>query len=79
MNNKGVGAVFCFISAILISARYIAAAIFMSGTNSWNAELFKAALGYVGSFLPIMAGIALVIGILFLGFGVYQDVKEMKK
>lgn len=34
MNNKGVGAIFCLISAILISARYISAAVFMSGVNS---------------------------------------------
>ena len=28
MNNKGIGAIFCLISAILTSTRYIAAAIF---------------------------------------------------
>ena len=48
MNNKGIGAVFCLISAILISAKYISAAIFMSGVNTWDATLFAAGLGYVG-------------------------------
>ena len=51
MNNKGIGAVFCLISAILISAKYISAAIFMSGVNTWDATLFAAGLGYVGPLL----------------------------
>ena len=66
MDNKIVGAIFCFMSTVLISARYISAAIFMSGVASWNATLFAAGLEYVGPFLAIAAGIAFVIGILFL-------------
>ena len=50
MNNKGVGAVFCLIAAILMSARYIAAAI-----------------------------TALVAGICFLGYGVFQDFGKKDK
>lgn len=50
MENKIVGAIFCFMSAILISARYISAAIFMSGVVSWDATLFAAGLEYVGPF-----------------------------
>lgn len=75
MENKIVGAIFCFMSAVLISARYISAAIFMSGVASWNATLFAAGLEYVGPFLAIAAGIAFIIGILFLGYGLYQDIK----
>lgn len=75
MENKNVGAIFCFMSAVLISARYISAAIFMSGVASWNATLFAAGLEYVGPFLAIAAGIAFIIGILFLGYGLYQDIK----
>ena len=44
MNNKGIGVVFCLISAILISAKYLSAAIFMSGGNTWDATLFAAGL-----------------------------------
>ena len=66
-------------SAILISARYISAAIFMSGVVSWDATLFAAGLEYVGPFLPVAAGVAFIIGILFLGYGLYQDIKKMKK
>lgn len=79
MNNKGVGAIFCLISAILISAKYIAAAIFMSGVTSWDAELFAEGLEYVGPFLTVVSFIALIVGILFLGYGLYQDIKESKK
>ena len=53
MNNKGVGAIFCLISALLFAARYLAAAIFMSGTQSWDAVLFSHALSYGGAPLLI--------------------------
>ena len=78
MNNKGVGVVFCFISAILISTKYIAAAIFMSKTTFWDAELFKTGLEYVGPFLSIAAMLALIVGILFLGYGTLQEIKKEK-
>ncbi len=57
MNNKGIGAIFCLISAVLMSARYIAAAIFMSNVSSWDSSLFQAGLSYVGSplkFQPLL-------------------------
>lgn len=76
MNNKGVGAIFCLIAAILMGARYLAAAIFMSSTQSWDAELFAAGLGYVGAPLLIAAIAALVIGAVFLAVGIAQDCKK---
>ena len=79
MNNKGVGAIFCLISAILISAKYIAAAMFMSGVTYWDAELFAEGLGHVGPFLTVVSVIALIAGILFLGYGLYEDIKGTKK
>lgn len=79
MNNKGVGVVFCLISAILISAKYISASIFMSGVVSWNSELFEAGLLNVGSFLSTASLISLIVGILFIGYGLYQDIKENNK
>ena len=75
MNNKGVGAVFCAIAAFLWAARYVAAAIFMSGVLSWDGELFRAGLSYVGSPLLIGAIISLIVGIAFLAAGVLQDVR----
>ena len=58
MNNKGVGAVFCLIAALLMAAKYLAAAIFMSGVVSWSGELFRSGLEHVGPPLSIAAGIA---------------------
>ena len=76
MNNKGIGAIFCLIAAILISVYYLTAAIFMSNVTSWNAGLFSAGLEYEGPLLLMAATVALVVGILFLGYGAFQDVKE---
>lgn len=76
MNNKGVGVIFCLISAILVSAKYISAAMFMSNVTSWDATLFKSGLEYVGPFLSIEAILAIIIGILFLGYGLYTDSKK---
>jgi len=73
MNNKGVGAIFCLIAAILMSTRYIAAAVFMSGVGTWSAELFRNGLSYVGP-IPVIAGaIALGVGIFFLILGLSKD------
>ena len=79
MNNKGVGAVFCLIAAILTAARYLAAAVFMSNVSSWSAELFRCGLEYVGPPLVIAAVISLIAGLVFLGVGIYQDRKKAKK
>ena len=78
-DNKGVGTVFCLISAILTSTRYIAAAIFMSNVTSWDSTLFQAGLSYVGSPLKITAIIALIVGICFFGYGVFQESKKQNK
>ena len=79
MNNKGVGVIFCLIAAILTGARYLAAAIFMSGASSWNAELFAESLKYVGPTLQIAAIVALVVGIFFLILGLIMDGKKAEK
>ena len=79
MNNKGVGAVFCLIAAILTAARYLSAAVFMSGVVSWNSSLFQAGLSYVGSTLQILAILALAAGLVFLAVGILQDRKNAEK
>ena len=76
MNNKGVGAVFCLISAILMSARYVAAAVFMSNVTSWDSSMFQEGLRYVGSPLKVTAVIALIAGVCFLGYGIFQESKK---
>ncbi len=75
MNNKGVGSIFCLISAILLGFRYVTAAIFMSSTESWSAELFTKSLEYTGPVLLIAAIIALVLGLCFIALGIVKDNK----
>lgn len=79
MNNKGVGAIFCLIAAILMGVRYLSAAIFMSSTLSWDSSLFRAGLTYIGPALPAAAILALVVGVAFLGFALYQDRRDSRK
>ena len=66
MNRRGVGAIFCLISAILFSARYMTAAMFMSGVVSWDESLFAGGLEYVGSPLLVLSIISLIVGIVYL-------------
>jgi len=73
MNNKGVGAIFCLIAAILTGVKYIAAAIFMSNISTWNADLFQDGLAYNGSLLTILSIVALVIGLFYLAMGFVKD------
>ncbi len=75
MNNKGIGAVFCLIAAILTAARYLSASIFMSGISTWSSELFRSGLDYIGPALPIAAIAALIAGVVFLGVGIFRDKK----
>ena len=50
--------------------------MFMSNFATKDASLFKKGLEYVGPFLSIEAIIAMIIGILFLGYGLYIDSKK---
>lgn len=75
MGKRGVGAIFCLIAAILFSARYIAAAIFMSGVSSWDKALFTVGLEYVGSPLVTLSIVSFIIGI---GYLVWAEVSEKK-
>lgn len=51
----------------------------MGNISAKDAVLFAEGLDYVGSFLTIAAFISLIVGILFLGYGLYQDIKKNKK
>ena len=75
MNNKGVGAVFCLIAAILMAARYVTAALFMSSISTWSSDMFRASLEYIGPALPIAAIAALIVGVIFLAVGIFRDRK----
>ena len=75
MKKKGVGVTFCLISEILVSTKYISVAMFMSNLATKDASLFKKGLEYVGPLLSIEAILAMIIDILFLGYGLYTDSK----
>ena len=79
MNYKGVGAIFCLISALLTGARYLTAATYMSNTSTWSDELFQSGLAYTGSTLNVAAIATLVVGVLFLGYGIFRDNKKQDK
>lgn len=66
MNKRGAGICFCFIAALLFSAKYISAAIFGSGVSSWNSQLYGAMLSYIGKGLDIASVLALIAGIIYL-------------
>lgn len=66
MNKRAAGVVFVCVAAFLYASRYITAAIYMSGTVSWDAELFSNGLEYVGSPLLILSIISLIIGGIYL-------------
>ena len=76
MNKRGTGAIFCLIAAILYAARYLAAAIFMTGISSWNSNLFENGLEYVGSSLLTLSVVSLIIGIAYL---IWAEIEEQKK
>ena len=76
MNNKITGSIFCLIAAILLGARYVAAAIFMSNTPTWSADIFASALAYVGPVLLIAAIAACVVGLGFLAAGILKDCRS---
>lgn len=74
-----MGAIFCLISAILISAKYIAAAICVSAVNGFSKEIFAEGLTMIGTPLSSMSLYALIAGIVFLGYGIFQDIKNARK
>ena len=73
MGKRGVGALLCFKAGILFSARYLAAAIFMSNAQAWSNEFFKAGLGYVGAPLLTLGVLNLLAGI---GYLIWAEVSD---
>jgi hypothetical protein len=74
VTRRGVGFGFCAVAAFLFAARYVCAAIFGSGVKSWDAGLFHAMYGYVGSGLTTAAVVSLVVGIVYLVAGELLDI-----
>lgn len=79
MKRRGIGIAFITISALLISAKYLSAAIFGSGVMSWDEELFTGMLDYVGNTLNNFSLLALIIGTGYLVWGEYDEIKSNKR
>lgn len=78
MSNKVTGAIFCGIAAILMSARYLSAAILVSAQHGWNADLFALGLKLVGYPILVASIISLIVGISFFAYEVYQEFKKRR-
>ncbi|XBX09324.1 hypothetical protein QMP26_15535 [Enterocloster clostridioformis] len=78
MNKRGTGAIFCLIAGLLLSARYITEAIFMSNVASWDNALFAASLEYQGNGLLICSVISFVLGAIYLIWGEVEDRSKHK-
>ncbi|WP_339250902.1 hypothetical protein NSQ43_13220 [Sporosarcina sp. FSL W8-0480] len=79
MTKRGAGIAFVAISALLISVKYISAAIFGSGVSSWDKELFDAMLSYVGNTLNIFSLLSLLVGVSYIAWGEYEELKRKKE
>ena len=79
MAKRGAGIAFIAISAFLLSIKYISAAIFGSGVASWDENLFSAMLSYVGNTLSNFSILSLLIGILYIVWGEYEELKREKQ
>lgn len=79
MAKRGAGIAFIAISALLISVKYISAAIFGSGVASWDKGLFDAMLSYVGITLNIFSLLSLLVGVSYIAWGEYEEFKRKKE
>ena len=73
MNKRGTGVAFIAIAAFLFSAKYISAAIFGLSVASWDEDLFNAMLSYIGNPLSICSIIALLLGLVYIAWGEYEE------
>lgn len=64
------GALFCLTAAMLKSAKYLSAALYMAGNASQSRELFANGLRYVGSGPDATAAVSLVLGVILLIWGI---------
>lgn len=76
MSRRGTGLGFISIAAFLYSTRFIAAAIFGSGVQSWDTDLFSAMLGYVDQGLSTVSVISLIAGIAYLVWAEIADIRK---
>ncbi|UVI29369.1 hypothetical protein [Paenibacillus spongiae] len=73
MHKRTAGIVFIAIAAFLYGIRYLSAAIFGSNVSSWDADLFRQMLAYVGKGPLVLSVLSLLIGILYLLFAEFGE------
>ncbi|MBS4025528.1 MAG: hypothetical protein KGZ96_07605 [Clostridia bacterium] len=78
MNKRGAGISLIAISAFLFASRHVSAAIFGSGVSSWNAGLYDNMLNYVGNSLSNFGLATLLVGIVYLIWGEFEEIKSKK-
>lgn len=76
MRNFIVSGIFFLIYAILLSAKYISASIYVSNGDSLNSEVFKGVLRSLPIEITIISLISLIIGLVFFVLGV-KDYKRV--
>ena len=79
MNKLGAGVILIALGGFLECARYISAAVYMSGMPSQSRELFADGLSYVGSRLMILAGIAAFAGVVLAAAGLWESYQKKKR
>ena len=79
MTKRSTGVSFIAISALLISIKYLSAAIYGSGALSWGEGLFEANLSYVGNTLSNCSLLSLFIGIVYIIWEEYEELKLKRK
>ncbi|WCT57138.1 hypothetical protein PQ456_06385 [Paenibacillus kyungheensis] len=75
MNKRAAGISLIAIAAFLYSVKYMSAAIWGSGTTTWNSELFDTFSNSVGQAPLYLSWISLAAGILYL----YHAEAEQKR
>lgn len=76
MNKRGAGVSFLAISAFLLAAKYISAAMFGSGVTTWDEKIFDAMIKSVGFTLNTFSILALIAGILYLLAAEKEDLNK---
>ncbi|MEK3937321.1 hypothetical protein MKY41_18680 [Sporosarcina sp. FSL W7-1349] len=79
MSKRGAGIGFIAISAFLLSTKFISAAIFGSGISSWDKDLFRNMLSYIGNTLDIFSIGSFIVGIGYIVWGEYEESKLKKE
>ncbi|WP_050184164.1 hypothetical protein [Domibacillus robiginosus] len=79
MSKRGTGVAFIMIAAFLIASKYLAAAIYDAGGPSWDAQIFNSMLIYVGNTLSNFGLLSLFVGIAYIVWEEYDDLKSRNK